>query len=42
MDRLLQILLGTMLLMISISALLSIRAHYRVWRYSPPRERLPK
>ena len=42
MDRLLQVLLGAMLLVISVSALLSIRAHYRVWRYSPPQERLPQ
>lgn len=40
MERVLQVLMVGVLVVIGISALLSIRAHVRVWRYAPQMERL--
>lgn len=42
MDKVLQVFLFVALMLIGVSAALSIRAHYRVWRYAPPQERLPE
>lgn len=41
-ERFLQVILGVVLLLVGVQALLTIRAHYIVWRYSPQAERLPR
>lgn len=40
MERFLQVVAFTALVLIGISALLSIRGHYMVWKYGPLQERL--
>jgi len=42
MNRLLNVFVIFVLIMVGISATLGIRAHYMVWKYSPDRERLPR
>lgn len=42
MERSLQVVMFLALILIAVSAALGIRAHYLVWRYSPPQERLPR
>jgi hypothetical protein len=42
MERFLQVIMLLALIAVGVSALLSIRAHFIVWRYSPPMERLPR
>jgi len=41
-DKALQTIMLLCLILVGLSALLSIRAHYMVWRYSPLKERLPR
>lgn len=40
MERFLQVIMVLALILIGISAALSIRAHVLVWMYQPPMERL--
>jgi hypothetical protein len=42
MERLSRVIILLVLAAVGLSAVLSIRAHYMVWKYSPPRERLPR
>jgi len=42
MEKFLQVIMVLCLLAIGISAVLSIRAHFLVWMYAPPMERLPR
>lgn len=42
MERFLQVFTVLVLAVIGVSCLLSIRAHYLVWRYAPEKERLPR
>jgi hypothetical protein len=41
-ERVTRLIVLLVLMAVGLSAVLSIRAHYMVWKYSPPRERLPR
>jgi hypothetical protein len=40
MERVSRVIILLVLMAVGLSAVLSIRAHYMVWRYSPNQERL--
>jgi len=42
MEKLIRVIAFVALIAVAISAVLSIRAHYMVWKYSPRQERLPR